>query len=322
MSERSSHYGLTRHTQVSQAGAPITVWVKRMDVPGARYAEIENVDVLQTVSKLTACWAAQAKLDVDPSLVTLRLVQCGARKPTPLEEAKADVLDDPRLTLAEAGLTDGCSVLAFVAGTVNQRVSTSVDSPGARMSRVPLHLQLLTDVHAGVRAAFRLADFAQLTASAEHKDVFYLGAGGSPPRSFFLDAELATTSQVQDWLERVRSKWHGIKNVNDPTAISMTITGTPKVRLVRCLRLRFASGLSSLNLTDRKDVFVDQGAACANCQRRTIWCWWRGGGTRVPTVDRQVRPKEWVDRLSVLAARRAAATGGCAGYCRGATRSS
>ncbi len=239
--------------------------MKRMDVAGARYDFIKNVDPEQLVAELIARWVVQAKLVVDPSLVTLRLVDSSGPEPTPDEETEAKVLR-PRLTLEAAGLTDGCSLLAFVAGTVNQRLSMRVDSPGARMSRVPLHLQLLADGHAGVGAAFSLADFAELTESAEHKDVFYLGAGGSAQRSFFLDAELATTTQVQDWLERVRSKWRGIKNVNDPTAISMTITGTPKVRLVRCLRLRSASGLSSLNLTDRKDVFVDQGAACANCQ--------------------------------------------------------
>jgi hypothetical protein len=95
------------------AGAPITVWVKRMDVPGARYADVENVDLEQTVSKFITRWIAQAKLDVDPSLVTLRLLKCGTCKPTPSQEAKAKALDDPRLTLAGAGFTDGCSLLAF-----------------------------------------------------------------------------------------------------------------------------------------------------------------------------------------------------------------
>jgi hypothetical protein len=94
------------------AGAPVTVWVKRTDVPGAQYAEVEGVDLQQTVSKFKARWVAQAKLDVDPSLVTLRLVKCGARNPEVEDEAKADVLDDPRLTLAAAGLIDGCSLLA------------------------------------------------------------------------------------------------------------------------------------------------------------------------------------------------------------------
>ena len=87
-----------------------------MDVVGARYVEVENVDLEQTVSKFIARWVAQAKLDVDPSLVSLRLVKCSARKPSAEEEKLAVELDDPRLSLAEAGITDGCSLLAFVAG--------------------------------------------------------------------------------------------------------------------------------------------------------------------------------------------------------------
>ena len=117
--------------QAPQAGAPITVWVKRMDMPGARYAEVENVDLEQTVSKFIARWIAQEQLDVRPSLVTLRLVKRGAGKPTAKQEAKAKVLDDPRLTLAAACLTDGCSLLAFVVGSGNERLSTSLDAPGA-----------------------------------------------------------------------------------------------------------------------------------------------------------------------------------------------
>jgi hypothetical protein len=104
--------------QVPQAGAPITVWVKRMDVADAQYVEVENLDLEQTVDDFKARWVAQAKLDVRPSLVTLRLVKCGARKPTPAQEAKAKALDDPRLTLAGAGFTDGCSLLAFFAGAL------------------------------------------------------------------------------------------------------------------------------------------------------------------------------------------------------------
>ena len=117
--------------QVPQACAPITVWVKRMDVADAQYVAVKGVDLEQTVSKFITRWVAQAKLDVDPSLVTLRLVKCGARKPEIVDEAKAEVLDDPRLTLAAAGLTDGCSLLAFVAGTKTERLSTSLDAPGA-----------------------------------------------------------------------------------------------------------------------------------------------------------------------------------------------
>ena len=105
---------LTGHTVRLQAsaGAPVTVWVKRTDFAGAQYVEVENLRLDQTVSKLKARWLAQAKLEVDPALVTLLLLKCGARKPAPEDEAAAVVLDDPRLTLAAAGVSDGCSLLA------------------------------------------------------------------------------------------------------------------------------------------------------------------------------------------------------------------
>ena len=85
-----------------------------MDVAGARYAAVKTVDLEQTVDDLTAHWVFQAKLDIEPSLVTLWLVKCGAHKPAPEDETKE--LDDPRLTLAEAGITDGCSLQAHFAG--------------------------------------------------------------------------------------------------------------------------------------------------------------------------------------------------------------
>ena len=87
-------------------------------------------------------------------------------------------------------------------------------------------------VHASVAAAaLRLADYALLEESSEHKDVFYLGPRGSGPRAFFVDAERTVTSQVLRWLKTVRSKWVGVMTANDDTAVSMTITGTPKVCL-------------------------------------------------------------------------------------------
>ena len=103
-------------TQAPQAGAPITVWVKRMGIEGLQYAAVKGVDVMETVDDLKARWVAQAKLDVDPSLVTLRLVKSSAAEPTPAEEdfVKNDVKDlRPRLTLAEAGINNDCSLLAF-----------------------------------------------------------------------------------------------------------------------------------------------------------------------------------------------------------------
>jgi hypothetical protein len=104
-------------SQPLQAVAPFTVWVKRTDVAGARYDFIKNVDPEQLVAELIARWVAQEKLDVGPSLVTLRLVKCSGPEPTPGEESEAKVLS-PRLKLADAGVTDGCSLLAFVAGAL------------------------------------------------------------------------------------------------------------------------------------------------------------------------------------------------------------
>ena len=103
----------------------MTVWVKRMDVAGARYVAVREVDMLVTVDGFIARWVAQEKLDAAPSLVSLRLVKCGSRKPSAEEEKQAVELDDPRLSLAEAGITDGYSLLAFVAGASGLSVAVA-----------------------------------------------------------------------------------------------------------------------------------------------------------------------------------------------------
>ena len=91
-----------------------------MDVAGAQYVAVKGVDLQQQlVDDFKARVVALAKLNVDPSLVTLRLVESSEAEPKPGEEEEciADATKElrPRLTLADAGLTDGCSVLAFVA---------------------------------------------------------------------------------------------------------------------------------------------------------------------------------------------------------------
>ena len=70
-----------------------------------------------TVDGFIARWVAQAKLDVDPSLVSLRLVKCGARKPSAEEEKQAVELDDPSLNLADADITETAWLLAFIASS-------------------------------------------------------------------------------------------------------------------------------------------------------------------------------------------------------------
>jgi hypothetical protein len=88
-----------------------------MDVAGAQYVSVKSVNCETTVDDFKSRWVAQEKLDAAPSLVSLRLVKCGARKPSAEEEKQAVELDDPRLSLDEAGITDGCSLLAFIASS-------------------------------------------------------------------------------------------------------------------------------------------------------------------------------------------------------------
>ena len=117
------------------AGAPITVWVKRMDVAGARYVAVKGADALETVDDFITRWVAQAKLDVDPSLVTLRLVKRGAGKPTAKQEEKAKPLDDPSLSLAEVKVTGTAWLLAFVAGTLHPRRASALPPADGTRSR-------------------------------------------------------------------------------------------------------------------------------------------------------------------------------------------
>jgi hypothetical protein len=115
------------------------------------------------------------------------------------------------------------------------RVLLRLPLPSASVTLTVTHI---THTRSCVITGVRLADYARLEASAEHKDVFFLGGPtGSGQRSFFLDADLAATKDVKSWLEVVRRKWHGMMNENEGTAVSMTITGTPKARLLRSVHL-------------------------------------------------------------------------------------
>ena len=87
-------------------------------------------------------------------------------------------------------------------------------------------------------AALRLAGYARLVPTSDG-ELYYLGPAGSGPRDFFLDAGGVVISQAKRWIELARRKWHGVMNELDPTAVSMSITGTPKVRV--CARRMHAS---------------------------------------------------------------------------------
>jgi hypothetical protein len=101
------------------AGTPVTVWVKRMDVAGARYAAVKGVDLQDTVDDFTARWVVEEQPDLRPSHVTLRLTKCGKHKPTAAEEAAAVELDDPSLSLVDAGVSGTAWLMAYVAGAAS-----------------------------------------------------------------------------------------------------------------------------------------------------------------------------------------------------------
>jgi hypothetical protein len=86
--------------------------------PRGGYGKFKGVDSEQDVYDFTARWAAQEELNVRPSLITLLLVRCAGEEPTAEEEAAATVLI-PRRTLRAAGVADGGSLLATVAGACN-----------------------------------------------------------------------------------------------------------------------------------------------------------------------------------------------------------
>ena len=58
---------------------------------------------------------SRASVPSCPKSQVASVARSDSRKPTAEEEAAAVVLDDPRLTLAAAGVTDGCSLLAYFA---------------------------------------------------------------------------------------------------------------------------------------------------------------------------------------------------------------
>jgi hypothetical protein len=93
-----------------------TLWFK--GTGAARYAEVEDVDPDQTVSKLIARWLAAKKLDTDPSLVTLRHVDMATPGvlPSPEQEAQAVLLANPAAALRGAGLQTGAWLLVDISG--------------------------------------------------------------------------------------------------------------------------------------------------------------------------------------------------------------
>jgi hypothetical protein len=152
--------------QTAQPGERWTLWVKRTTAGG--YGKLKGVDPGEDVHDLTARWVGDKKLDMDPSLVTLRLVKRGPGKPDAAEEEQAALLE-PRQTLREAGIVDGSSLLAAVVSTRagacvqrKQRAHAHATGGGGRtralrgmLARSWLRVCTLFDTPAGYRVVVR-----------------------------------------------------------------------------------------------------------------------------------------------------------------------
>ena len=94
----------------------MTLYVKRVTSLGdvGTYVEVDGVDFQHwSVSKLIKHWIDEAAPGLPRSLVQLCLVPCGTQKPDSTQEKAAAPLDG-RDALASAGVSEWCSLLAFV----------------------------------------------------------------------------------------------------------------------------------------------------------------------------------------------------------------
>jgi hypothetical protein len=143
------------------------------------------------VDDFTARWMAQAKLDVDPSLVTLRLVKCGVGKPSSAQEAAAEELDDPSLSLAGAGVTATAWLLAHLVG---------VGTPAVELPARTL------EVASRVRGRPQLSEWHVSTQSdldrhLVHGLLWQMDSGGKLIRSVVLLSELSTDPAAQYYFQ-------------------------------------------------------------------------------------------------------------------------
>lgn len=81
---------------------------------GTQFTNFAGVDPLQLVDTLKKRWLHEARKDVDPSLVTLRLLPCAPDEdPSEADERAATELN-PRRTLRDAGVLNGSSLVVHI----------------------------------------------------------------------------------------------------------------------------------------------------------------------------------------------------------------
>jgi hypothetical protein len=95
-------------------GSLVTLWMKPTDGQGRQYVAVKGVDLQMSVDDLKTSWMVRAKRELDPSCLTLLLVNVSGEEPTMKEEEDAKELR-PHHSLAKAGVADGaCWLLAVL----------------------------------------------------------------------------------------------------------------------------------------------------------------------------------------------------------------
>jgi hypothetical protein len=100
------------------SGNVATVYIRRTDLatnePGGRFTGVDVPSVESiTVDQLVKQWIKEQDVRASSSYVSLRLTKAN-RRPTAEEEATAELLDDPSLTLAAVGVKNGSWIVADV----------------------------------------------------------------------------------------------------------------------------------------------------------------------------------------------------------------
>ena len=100
------------------SGNVATVYIRRTDLatnePGGRFTGVDVPSVESiTVDQLVKQWIKEQDVRASSSYVSLRLTKANQR-PTAEEEATAELLDDPSLTLAAVGVKNGSWIVADV----------------------------------------------------------------------------------------------------------------------------------------------------------------------------------------------------------------
>ena len=113
------------------SAAPLTVWVKRLDVPGAEYTALEGVNNGQTVDALKKR-CAELLLVGDVSASSLALLLACADGPATAAQESAAVSLNPRNTVAAAGIYSEASLLLRLLAAPPDRSPADLFSfPGA-----------------------------------------------------------------------------------------------------------------------------------------------------------------------------------------------